>query len=185
MDNYTKPPTAHDNEEQDAFGKTWNDAEAFPQTQFNPVTDEFETVAEQPSPDEGGLGDKVSTIKDKAGQATETAKEKAGQATETAKEKASEVTDQAHTMSDKGIDSAATGLGQAASMLRQQGDTREGTIGTAATKTADTLEQASTYLQNKDTDQLITDLEAMVRQRPLESVLVAAGIGFVLSKIFS
>jgi len=174
VDNYPKPPTAHDNEEQDAFGKTWNDAEAFPQTQFNPVTDEFETVAEQPSPDEGGLGDKVSTIKDKAGQATETAKEKA-----------SEVTDQAHTMSDKGIDSAATGLGQAASMLRQQGDTREGTIGTAATKTADTLEQASTYLQNKDTDQLITDLEAMVRQRPLESVLVAAGIGFVLSKIFS
>jgi len=174
VDNYTKPPTAHDNEEQDAFGKTWNDAEAFPQTQFNPVTDEFETVSDQSSPDEGGLGDKVSTLKDKAGQATETAKEKA-----------SEVTDQAHTMSDKGIDSAATGLGQAASMLRQQGDTREGTIGTAATKTADTLEQASTYLQNKDTDQLITDIEAMVRQRPLESVLVAAGIGFVLSKIFS
>jgi len=174
VDNYTKPPTAHDNEEQDAFGKTWNDAEAFPQTQFNPVTDEFETVSDRSSPDEGGLGDKVSTLKDKAGQATETAKEKA-----------SEVTDQAHTMSDKGIDSAATGLGQAASMLRQQGDTREGTIGTAATKTADTLEQASTYLQNKDTDQLITDLEAMVRQRPLESVLVAAGIGFVLSKIFS
>jgi ElaB/YqjD/DUF883 family membrane-anchored ribosome-binding protein len=88
-------------------------------------------------------------------------------------------------MSDKGLDSAASGLGQAASMLRQQGDNREGTLGTAASKTADTLEQASTYLQDKDTDQLVTDIEAMVRKRPVESVLVAAGIGYLLSKVFS
>jgi ElaB/YqjD/DUF883 family membrane-anchored ribosome-binding protein len=29
----------------------------------------------------------------------------------------------------------------------------------------------------------VTDLEALVRRKPVESVLVAAGIGFVLSKI--
>jgi ElaB/YqjD/DUF883 family membrane-anchored ribosome-binding protein len=70
-------------------------------------------------------------------------------------------------------------------MLREQGGSREGTIGTAATKTADTLEQASTYLQDKDTDQFVTDIEAMVRKRPVESVIVAAGIGYLLSKVFS
>ncbi len=88
-----------------------------------------------------------------------------------------------HSKSDKGIDSAASGLEQAANKLRQQGEQREGTMGTAAAKTADTLETASTYLHEKDTDQLVTDLEALVRRKPVESVLVAAGIGFVLSKI--
>ena len=69
-------------------------------------------------------------------------------------------------------------------MLRQQGEGREGAIGTAAATTADTLESASAYLHEKDTDQLMADLEALVRKRPVESVLVAAGVGFVLSKLF-
>jgi ElaB/YqjD/DUF883 family membrane-anchored ribosome-binding protein len=182
MDNPTRFSNPQDGEEQNAFEKTWNDTDALPRTQFNPITDEFETVsgefepvsAESGSEGEGGMGDKVNDLKDKAGQAAETAQEKV-----------SEVSGQAHAMSDKGLDSAASGLGQAASMLRQQGETREGTIGTAASKTAETLEQASTYLQDKDTDQLISDIEAMVRKRPVESVLVAAGIGYLLSKVFS
>jgi ElaB/YqjD/DUF883 family membrane-anchored ribosome-binding protein len=189
MDNPTRFSNLQDGEEQDSFERTWNDPDALPRTQFNPVTDEFEVVSEPQSggmtgqfdigsepqsEGEGGMGEKVTDLKDKAGQAAATAQEKA-----------SAVTGQAHSMSDKGIDSAATGLGQAASMLRQQGDAREGTIGTAATKTADTLEQASSFLQNTDTDQLITDIEAMVRKRPVESVLVAAGIGYLLSKVFS
>jgi len=185
MDNPTRFTQTPAGEEQDTFEKTWNEADAFPRTQFNPVTDEFEPVSEPQTQGTGGLTDKASDLKDKAGQATATAQDKASQVAGTAKEKASEVADQAHSMSDKGLDSAASGLGQAASMLRQQGESREGTIGTAATKTADTLEQASTYLQDKDTDQLITDIEAMVRKRPVESVIVAAGIGYLLSKVLS
>jgi ElaB/YqjD/DUF883 family membrane-anchored ribosome-binding protein len=185
MDNPTKFTNIPGGEEQDTFEKTWNDSDAYARTQFNPVTDEFEPVSEPQSQGGGGMTDKASDLKDKASQAAGTAQEKAGQAAETAKEKASEVADQAHSMSDKGIDSAASGLGQAASMLREQGGSREGTIGTAATKTADTLEQASTYLRDKDTDQLVTDIEAMVRKRPIESVVVAAGIGYLLSKVFS
>ncbi len=111
------------------------------------------------------------------------AQEKAGHLTETVQEKAEHLGQQAHTMSDRGIDSAASGLDQAASMLRQQGESHEGTLGTAATKTAETLDSASSYLRDKDTDQLLDDLEQMVRRRPVESVLVAAGIGFVLSKV--
>jgi len=53
----------------------------------------------------------------------------------------------------------------------------------AAAKTADTLDSASQFLQNKDTGQLMDDVEALVRQKPVESLLIAAGIGFVLSKI--
>lgn len=134
--------------------------------------------------------DKADQAKQKAGQAKDKAEDVAGKAQEKAgelggqaKEKAGQATDKMHSKSDKGIDSAASGLEQAANKLRQQGEQREGTMGTAAAKTADTLETASTYLHEKDTDQLVTDLEALVRRKPVESVLVAAGIGFVLSKI--
>jgi ElaB/YqjD/DUF883 family membrane-anchored ribosome-binding protein len=45
------------------------------------------------------------------------------------------------------------------------------------------LDQAARYLQDKDSAQLIADLEALVRRKPTESLLVAAGVGFLLSKI--
>ncbi len=137
-------------------------------------------------------GGKADQAKEKAGHARDKAEDVAGKAQEKAsevgsqaREKAGEVGEQVHAKTDKGIDTAASGLEQAAGMLRKQGEQREGTVGTAATKTADTLETASTYLHEKDTDQLVTDLEALVRRKPVESVLVAAGIGYVLSKIVS
>ncbi len=132
---------------------------------------------------DAGMQGKADQAKDKASDVAGKAQAKAGEATEKAQEKAGQVGEQVHSKTDKGIDTAASGLEQAAGMLRQQGEGREGTVGTAATKTADTLETASTYLHEKDTDQLVTDLEALVRRKPVESVLVAAGIGFVLSKI--
>lgn len=113
------------------------------------------------------------------------AQDKAADVAGTVQDKASHLSEEAHSMSDRGIDSAAAGLDQAASMLRQHGESQEGTLGTAATKTADTLDSASSYLRDKDTDQMLSDLEAMVRRRPVESVAVAAGIGFVLSKLLS
>lgn len=144
--------------------------------------------------DQGGEqsgGDMASQAKEKASEVQDKANEMTGQVQDKARDvagqvqdKASQVGEQAHTMSDKGIDSAASGLEQAAGMLRQQGEGREGAIGTAAATTADTLESASAYLHEKDTDQLMADLEALVRKRPVESVLVAAGVGFVLSKLF-
>jgi ElaB/YqjD/DUF883 family membrane-anchored ribosome-binding protein len=166
------------------LGKNWNDLEDIPHPYFDPTAGE--SGAQQQSSESGSsMGEKASAMQDKAGQTLGTAQDKAGQALGAAQDKAHQATEQAHTMSDKGIGSAATGLGQAASMLRQQGESREGTLGTAATKTADTLEQASSYLEEKDTDQLVSDLEALVRRKPVESVLVAAGLGYLLSKALS
>jgi ElaB/YqjD/DUF883 family membrane-anchored ribosome-binding protein len=120
------------------------------------------------------------------GKAQEKAGEFSGKAeelTSKTQEKAGELGGKAHDKADQGMDAAASGLGQAADMLRQQGEQRGGAAGNAASKTADTLESASHYLRDKDTDQLMSDLESFVRQKPVESVLIAAGIGFVLSKI--
>lgn len=137
-----------------------------------------------------GQADTADQAKDKAQQAAGTAKEKGQEAlskgqdaAETAKEKAGEMTGKAQAGADQGMDKAASGLDQAADMLRDKGDQQGGSIASATARTADTLETASAYLREKDTDQLLNDLEALVRSKPTESLLVAAGIGFVLSKI--
>jgi ElaB/YqjD/DUF883 family membrane-anchored ribosome-binding protein len=84
------------------------------------------------------------------------------------------------------MDMAASGLGQAAQTIRQQGNqSGNSTVSGVANSAANTLDSASQYLRQTDTDQLLDDLEALVRRKPVESVLVAAGIGFVLSKLFS
>jgi len=153
-----------------------------------PRTDVLDTSFAEQTGGQSGSGS--SGMKDKAQETASQAQEKMGQAQAKAgevagkaQEKAGQVGEQMHSKTDKGIDGAASGLGQAANMLRQQGEQRQGTVGTAAAKAADTLEGASTYLQEKDTDHLVSDLEALVRRKPVESVLVAAGVGFVLSKI--
>jgi len=84
---------------------------------------------------------------------------------------------------DQGMDKAAEALNRTAETLRAQGEQRDGTMASVATKAADTLETTSAYLRDKDTDQLITDLESLVRRKPVEALLAAAGVGFVLSKL--
>jgi ElaB/YqjD/DUF883 family membrane-anchored ribosome-binding protein len=85
---------------------------------------------------------------------------------------------------DDGIDRAATGLDTAADMLRERGEQMGGSgVQSSTAMVADKLDAAAVYLRDKDSDQLIKDLEALVRQKPTQSLLVAAGVGFVLSKI--
>ena len=99
-------------------------------------------------------------------------------------DKASMAGQEAQQRADQGMDKAASGLEQAAGTLRDQGQQRGGSVGGVAVAAADRLESASQYLREKDTDQLLNDLEGLVRRKPVESLLAAAGIGFVLSKVF-
>jgi len=137
-------------------------------------------AAEEPSP--GAM----DTAKQKGEQAAQTAKQKTGQMADQAQQKAGQMTDKAQAKADQGMDMAASGLDQAADTIRQQGQQMGGgTVSNAVNTAANTLDSASQYLREKDTDQLLNDLESLVRRKPVESVLVAAGVGFVLSKIFS
>ena len=120
--------------------------------------------------------------KDMAGQA----QQKAGAAVETAQQKVDQVTDQATTKVDAGIDKAAGGLDKLADTIRgraeSSGQGGSSSMASQATMVADKLDASAQYLRGKDTDQLITDLEALVRRKPAQSMLVAAGVGFLLSK---
>ncbi len=121
-----------------------------------------------------------------AGSAMDQAKQQAGQAVDTAKEKAGQVAEQASTAADTGLDKAAGGLDKAADLLRQRSEGMGGQGGgmqSALSMAAGRLDQAAQYLKDKDSQQLMTDLEGMVRQKPTQTLLIAAGVGFLLSKV--
>lgn len=127
---------------------------------------------------------KGQQVKDQATQKGQQAVDQASQKGQQAKQKASQAAGMAEERADQGMDKAASGLDQAADKVRQQGSQQGGSMGTAATKAADTMDSASSYLRSTDTDQIMNDLESMIRRKPTESLLAAAGVGFVLSKIF-
>lgn len=131
-------------------------------------------------------GEDTSLAPDPVGLSAErpsAARERGEELGEAARAKIDDLGASAQAKADEGLDAAASGLGQAAEKLREQGEAHEGTAGTAATRAADALDSASTYLRDKDSDQLLTDLEELVRRKPVETLLAAAGIGFVLSKL--
>jgi ElaB/YqjD/DUF883 family membrane-anchored ribosome-binding protein len=133
--------------------------------------------------DQGSGQDTAGQAKDKASEIGSKAQEKAGEVGGMAQEKAGEVSGTVHEKADMGMDKAASGLGTAAEKLREQGEQQGGKAGTYATTVADKLEGASGYLREKDSDQILTDLEDLVRRKPMESLLAAAGIGLLLSRI--
>lgn len=107
-----------------------------------------------------------------------------GQAMDMAAEKAGQVAEQATAAVDQGMGKAASGLDMAAEMIRERGEQMGGGgVQSSAVMVADKLDAASDYLRDKDSGQLMADLEALVRRKPTESLLVAAGIGFLLSKM--
>jgi hypothetical protein len=77
---------------------------------------------------------------------------------------------------------SAEGLKKAADMARSMTEDRSGPVGAIGSQAADVIEKGAGYLEQGDTERMIQDLEAMVRRRPMESLLIAAGAGFLLSK---
>lgn len=137
---------------------------------------------------------KAEDLGNQGKQAAEKAREKGEEVAGQAREKGQEMMDQAQTKAgqvsrtaeakaDQGVDRASEGLSTAADKLREQGQGQGGQAGHMAETAAEKLDSASGYLREHDTNQMVDDLEALVRRRPIESVLAAAGIGLLLSRI--
>lgn len=92
------------------------------------------------------------------------------------------IAQQAGQKAEVGMQKSAEGLKKAAEKARSVSEERSGPVGTIGVQTADVLEKGAGYLEQGDTGQLIEDLEALVRRRPVEAMLVAAGMGFIVSK---
>ena len=144
--------------------------------------------------DAGDVGDTtargsgtVDKAKDTVNKAKDTivggVQQKASAVSGQASAKASQLGDQATQKADMSKDKAAGGLDSLAHTLRDKSQTMgDGQVGSMATKAADKLEFGAEKLRSKDTDQLLTDLEALIRKRPLGSVAVAAALGFMFAR---
>jgi len=126
----------------------------------------------------------TSTVQNTVNQAQQTA----SQGVNTAEQTAGQVANQAAAKANQGMDTAASGLADAAGAIRQQAEGMSdqgasGTLQDVALATADKLESAAHFLRETSPEELVSDLEDLVRRKPVESVLVAAGIGFLLSKV--
>jgi hypothetical protein len=108
-------------------------------------------------------------------------REQADKVISTATQKAGTFADQAASSMDTGIEKASSGLDTLAGTLRDKSSSLGGAQ-SMATAAADKLESGAEMLRGQNTDQLISELEALVRRKPVESMLVAAGVGFILSK---
>lgn len=109
--------------------------------------------------------------------------DKAKEALSTVSEKAGELTDQATSKADAGMEKAAGGLDSLADKVRKQGESMgDGQVATLATAAADRMQSGAEMIRSKDADQMMTDLEGLIRRRPVESLLVAAGIGYLISR---
>jgi ElaB/YqjD/DUF883 family membrane-anchored ribosome-binding protein len=128
--------------------------------------------------DEAGMGQS-------GGQESHGIARTAGEAVDTVKEQLAGATGRATELAGKGVDTAASGLNKAADKLRDMNaaDNAPGMAGTAAAKAADTLDSASRYLQRADAGTWADDLQSIVREHPTQSLLVAAGAGFLLSRL--
>lgn len=96
------------------------------------------------------------------------------------RERASEVGTQAAERVDTAMSATGERMTDFAQTLREHAP--QGKAGDIAQSTADVLERSGSYLQHADLNVVRNDLERLIRQHPIESLLVGAGIGFLLAR---
>ncbi len=151
---------------------------------FNDSTHTDPWEAAQRRPQSGSTGDKARDAKDDALHKAADSVNQAEQKGREAREKAGKMADKAQHGADEGMHKAAETMDQTADKLRQRGGEQGGTMGQVANTAADTLDSASGYLQGTDTAEMMDQVEAYIRKNPVQSLLIAAGVGFVVSKAF-
>ena len=103
-----------------------------------------------------------------------------GEIVDDARAKAAEVGDAAASK----VDSAMTATGEQMSTLAQtvREKAPEGKAGEVASKAADALDRGGEYLQTADLQMVRGDLERVIREHPIESLLVGIGIGYLVAR---
>jgi ElaB/YqjD/DUF883 family membrane-anchored ribosome-binding protein len=154
-------------------------------TQREQIKDEASNLAENVAERARQAGDKASDLAqntvDKVKQTASDLRSKdPSEIVSDARQKAAEVGDVAASK----VDSAMTATGEQISTLAQtvREKAPEGKAGEVATKAADALERSGEYLQTADLQMVRSDLERVIREHPIEALLVGAGIGYLLAR---
>jgi hypothetical protein len=82
-----------------------------------------------------------------------------------------------------GLESAQGAISTAAATVSGGLESAQGAISTAATAVSGGLESASSYLQEKKFEEMATDLTALIRNYPVQSLVVGVGLGYLLARL--
>lgn len=107
---------------------------------------------------------------------------KASELVDTTRQRASEA---GAVAADK-VDDAMTATGEQMTNLAQTVRAKaphEGRAGEIATNTAEALERGGQYLKDADLQVVRSDLERIIREHPVEAMLVGLGLGYMLARV--
>jgi ElaB/YqjD/DUF883 family membrane-anchored ribosome-binding protein len=100
---------------------------------------------------------------------------------EEAKVKAQQAGTHAHAKADSGMTATGERVENAAHNMRERSP--QGKAGNIAGRIADTMEHSGKYLQQSNPNDMRSDMEQLIRKHPVESLLIGAGVGFLLSRM--
>jgi ElaB/YqjD/DUF883 family membrane-anchored ribosome-binding protein len=122
-------------------------------------------------------GEENKSLADRA----EDARHKTTEAIDTAKQKTAEVTSAAADKANDAMTSAGDQMSNLAQTVREKAPV-EGRAGEIATNAADALDRGGRYLQQADPTMVRSDLERVIREHPIEAMLVGLGVGYLLAR---
>lgn len=108
------------------------------------------------------------------------AREKAQQVADDVQEKAAQLGNQATEQINSAMSSAGQQLNTLAQTVRERAPDTQ--VRDLADTTASALERSGTYLENANVDMIRRDLEAVIRNHPVEAVAIGLGLGFLLAR---
>jgi|SRR5579872_1836442 len=112
------------------------------------------------------------------------AKDMVSDAAQRAKDRAAEFGRAAADKVEQQRSKAAGALHGASSTIREKADRWASEAGQMAHSAADRLDSAADYVREHDTRQMMSDVMEVVKKHPAQSLLVAAGLGFLMARAF-
>jgi ElaB/YqjD/DUF883 family membrane-anchored ribosome-binding protein len=122
-------------------------------------------------------GDESKSFSERA----DDARHKTTEAIDSAKQKTAEVTSAAADKASDAMTTAGDQISNLAQTVREKAPA-EGRAGEIATNAAEALERGGRYLQQADPTMVRGDLERVIREHPIEAMLVGLGVGYLLAR---
>jgi len=107
--------------------------------------------------------------------------EKAKDVAQAGYEKAKDLAGNAGKMAENATSSVGSGMESLGHSIRENAP-HEGMLGSAASTVANTLEQGGKYLREEGLSGLADDMTNTIRRNPIQSILVAVAVGFLLAR---
>jgi len=155
-----------------------------PQGSRNKGEESFATTGRTGQDVKGKVAEAASGTAQQLKDTASSAGHKASDLASQAGQKAQDVASAAKGKADDAISGVGQKMTSLADTIRQQAP-HEGMLGTAATTVADNLRAGGQYLQQHHMDDLMNDLSSLMRNYPVQSVLVGFGLGFLVGNVFS